>query len=130
MLCFWVSTVTPSIPNTTKGYSTRRNTQCILHLVPEHELIYHRRKYRLQAREVNNHVEFENLYDIRISSIDSSPLTQITALWSTYAYKPFDFSNIACYTHDMPSSTKKSQYSMMIMVLVQESTGMLSWNTH
>jgi hypothetical protein len=125
-----VSTVTPSIPNTTKGYSTRRNTQCILHLVPEHELIYHRRKHRLQAREVNNNVEFENLYDIIISSIDSSSLTQIIAPWSTYSYKPFDFSNIAGYLHDMPSYTEKSKYSMMIMLLVQESTGMLSWNTH
>jgi hypothetical protein len=61
----------------------------------------------LQAREVNNHVGFETLYDIRILFLDSSPLTQMVALWLTDTFKPFDFSNIAGYPHDMPSSMEK-----------------------
>jgi hypothetical protein len=73
--------VTPLNPNTTKRYSTRRNAQGTLCFVPEPELVYHRRRHRLQAREENNSIGFETLYDIRILFVDSSPLTQMASSW-------------------------------------------------
>jgi hypothetical protein len=76
-------------------------------LVPKPELNYHRSKHRLQEREVNNCIGFETIDYIRILFLDSSPLTQMVALWLTDTFNPFDFSNIEDYPHNFPYSLDK-----------------------
>jgi hypothetical protein len=101
--------VTPPKENTTKRYTTRKNTQGKLPLVPELDFICKRRKYKLKTREVNNQLGFESLQDIQRLFVDSSFLMQVQmdAPWLTNYFKPFDFSNIAGQPHDMPTSLEK-----------------------
>ena len=57
--------------------------------------------------ETDNHIGFKTLYDIRRIFLYLSPLTQMVSLWLINTFKPFDFSNIAGYSHDMPCYMEK-----------------------
>jgi hypothetical protein len=96
--------VTPPEPHQTQRYNTRLNSQGEILYTPEPEIFYRRRNQRVRAREVNQHLHFESLSDIR--NLFVNPVHQNMASWLTDCYKPFIFTNIAGYPHDLPDSLK------------------------
>jgi hypothetical protein len=64
--------VTPSQENLNKKYTTRRNSQGLIRLVPEPEKVYRQIINRHKTKEANNNLGLESIQDIRRSFVDNS----------------------------------------------------------
>jgi hypothetical protein len=95
---------TPLTSNLTR-YSTRRNSEGLLNLIPEPEKVYRRRLAKASYRRVLSHLGTESISDIHLLFVDQNFISEMSI------YNKCDFTAINNYPHALPEKAIEKLHS-------------------
>jgi hypothetical protein len=100
--------VTPHNKPLPKRYSTRRSSQGTLPLIQEPERYFHQRIHRIKEPPIfEDYLDSPIVEDIQylFESASVQPTQVIMGDWLVELNRPFNFTNIQGYPHDIPEKT-------------------------